>query len=112
MGEQSSRTPASTRPIRMTKERNERFKRICQRAQELWESEGRPTDRGDAFWLAAMAEVDAGAWALHDQPAPEKVPLLSRVVEALDDTAPQLGHEFWATECDPQRGVKMHNSRL
>lgn len=43
----------------MTKERNERFKRICQRAREMWESEGRPIGSHDVFWLKAMAEVDA-----------------------------------------------------
>ncbi len=43
----------------MTRERNERFMRICKRARELWEDDGRPLDRHDYHWLLAMQQIDA-----------------------------------------------------
>lgn len=79
----------------MTKERNERFKRICQRAHEIWESEGRPLGSHDVFWLAAMAEIDATS-PDSLMPSTGDTPM-SRAVMAMDDLASEQ---------------KMHISRL
>lgn len=88
----------------MTRERNERFKKICQLAREMWESEGRPADRHDVLWLKAMAEIDA---ASPDQPGFQaEISLLSRAVTAMDDIVTQ------AVEHVPSEAVKMHSSRL
>lgn len=91
----------------MTKERNERFKQICQRARELWETEGRPPVKHDEFWLAAMAEVDAGKPLSEQSPtAPELASLLSQAVAAIDKSVPQTVKQHTSTR------IKMHSSRL
>lgn len=88
----------------MTKERNERYKRICQRVREMWESEGRPLGSHDVFWLRAMAEVDA---ASPDDATPSKeIAPMSRAVVAMDDLATK------APKPVPPKAVKMHSSRL
>jgi len=94
----------------MTKERNERFKRICQRTQEMWVRAGRPMDKHDLYWEAAMIEIDADQSAPHDPPGMIlQGSLLSRGVTAIDDMT-------WGTcgsaERYPRKGVKMHSSRL
>ena len=96
----------------VTKERNERFKRICQRAEEMWERAGRPMDKHDVFWEAAMTEIDAGVPASHDQPAIIlQEPLFSRAVTAIDHITRRTG-DSPVVERYPRKGVKMHSSRL
>lgn len=89
----------------MTKERNERFMKICQRARELWESAGRPAGKHGEFWLAAMAEVDASAPS-SAHIILEPASLLSRAVAAMDDTISQ------PVKQRSSAGVKMHSSRM
>ena len=43
----------------MTIESNARYVRICERARQIWESEGRPFGKHEMHWLMAMHEIDA-----------------------------------------------------
>ena len=73
----------------MTKELNERFHRILQRAHEIWENEGRPFNQHEELWHRAMVEIDALASAPYEQPAGGEVSLVLRAASAIENIAPK-----------------------
>jgi hypothetical protein len=69
----------------MTKERNERFARLCRRACEIYEAEGRPHGRHEIHWQMAIEQIDAEDQAAENGPAGGNADaMLSRAVQAVE----------------------------
>jgi hypothetical protein len=78
----------------MTKERNERFARLCRRACEIYEAEGRPHGRHEAHWLMAIQQIDAEDQAAEKAPAGRNADaMLSRAVQAVEHIVSESARE-------------------
>ena len=93
----------------MTIESNARYARICERARQIWESEGRPFGKHEMHWLMAMHEIDA-----EDESMPCRLPgqlpdgaastsVLSRAIQAIDDA--------YSGETQPRAAPKLRGSQ-
>lgn len=77
------RPQRAIRIVPMTNEFNERFHRICQRARELWESDGRPLNKHEELWQRAMIEIDAMPFGPPEKPAADDTSSLSRAATTI-----------------------------
>ncbi|OQM76368.1 hypothetical protein BFN67_14675 [Pseudaminobacter manganicus] len=100
------------RDIGMTRERNERFARLCRRACEIYEAEGRPHGRQDVHWLLAIQQIDAEDKAAEEAPgSPIADAILSRAVQAMEHIATESTEQSEKADRRLLTGYKVRSSR-